>query len=144
MYVRNMVNILYQDVFLTIIILWVTLCQQVVRVLGDRYKGLMEENSIYGAPGVWWDYSWRGVGVFSDGDGIGMVDGGGRKRLCIYRSKCESSCLFSCQHSDSISDFLFSRVFCDGWVIISSFLWRQRRHFLMSCCRWVLILVFPR
>ena len=55
----------------------------------------------------------------------------------VYGSKCESRCLFSCLHLDRISDFLFIRVICDGWVIIATFLLRQRRHFLMSCCRWV-------
>ena len=46
-----------------------------------------------------------------------------------YGLKCESRCLFSCWHLDNISDFLFSSVFCDGWVIIASFSWRQRRNF---------------
>ena len=45
---------------------------------------------------------------------------------------------------DRISDFLFSRVFCDGWVIIASFSWRQRRHYFVSCCKRLLILVFPQ
>ena len=43
----------------------------------------------------------------------------------VYGSQCESRCL----HLDRISDFLFSKVFCDGWVIIASFWWRQRRPF---------------
>ena len=62
----------------------------------------------------------------------------------VYGSKCESRCLFLWLQSDRISDFLFCRVFCDGWVLIASFLWRQRRHFLMSCCSRVLVLAFPR
>ena len=61
----------------------------------------------------------------------------------VYGLKCESRCLFSCRYLDNISEFLFSRVFCDGWVIIASFSWRQRRNFLMSC-RWVRVLGFPR
>ena len=62
----------------------------------------------------------------------------------VYRSKCENRCLFSCLHLDRTSDFVFNRVFYDGMVIIASFSWRQRRHFLMSCHRRVLVLVFPR
>ena len=62
----------------------------------------------------------------------------------MYGSKCESRCLFSYLHLDRISDFLFSRVLCDGWAMIASFSWRQRRHFLMYCCSRVLVLVFPR
>ena len=57
MYVRNMVNILYQDVLLTIMKLWLTLYQQAVRVFGGRYKGSMEENGTYGVLGVLWGYS---------------------------------------------------------------------------------------
>ena len=57
----------------------------------------------------------------------------------VYGSKCESRCLFSCLHLGRISDFLFSRVFCDKWVLIGSFSLRQRRHFLMSCCWRVLV-----
>ena len=44
--------------------------------------------------------------------------------------KWESRCLFSCLHLDKISDFLFKRVFCEGWVMIESFSCRQRRQFL--------------
>ena len=40
----------------------------------------------------------------------------------VYGSKCAIRCL----HLDRISDFLFSGVFCDGWVIIASFSWRRR------------------
>ena len=61
MYVKNMVNILYKGVFLTIIT-WLTLYTQ-VGVLGDGYKGSMEENGIYRASGVLWDYSWGSVGI---------------------------------------------------------------------------------
>ena len=31
----------------------------------------------------------------------------------VCGSKCERRCLFSWQHFERISDFLFSRVFCD-------------------------------
>ena len=62
----------------------------------------------------------------------------------VYGSKCKSRCLFSCQHLDRISDILFSRVFCDGCLIIASFSWRQRRDFFMFCSRRVLVLAFPR
>ena len=31
----------------------------------------------------------------------------------VYGSNCERRCLFSCLHFERISDFLFSRVFCD-------------------------------
>ena len=52
----------------------------------------------------------------------------------VYGSKCER-CWFSCLHFERISDFLFSKVFCDGWVMMANFLWRQRRHFFMFCYR---------
>ena len=32
----------------------------------------------------------------------------------VYRSKCESRCLFSCRHLDNISNFLFSKEFRNG------------------------------
>ena len=41
---------------------WVTLYQQVVRVLGDGYKGSVEENGTHSASGVLWGYSRKGVG----------------------------------------------------------------------------------
>ena len=44
MYVRNMVNIIYLDVLLTIIKFWITLHQKVTRLFGDGCKGSMEEN----------------------------------------------------------------------------------------------------
>ena len=49
----------------------------------------------------------------------------------LYGSKCESRCLLSCLHLDRISDSLFSRVFCDGRVIIAGFSRRQRRYFFL-------------
>ena len=71
--------------------------------------------------------------------------------VCIYiyiyiysRLKCERRCLFSCLHFERISDFLFSRVFCDGSVMMGNFSWRQRRHSFMFYCRQVLVLVTPR
>ena len=42
-YIRNMVNILYKEVLLTNMKLWLTLYQQVVKVFGNGYKGSMEE-----------------------------------------------------------------------------------------------------
>ena len=48
----------------------------------------------------------------------------------VYGTKCESRCFYSYLHLDRISDFLFSRVFCDGLVKIASFSWRQRGHVL--------------
>ena len=66
---------------------------------------------------------WCGVicwGIYRSRGGVGKMD----------RSKCEKRCLFSCLHLDRISDFVFRRVFCDGLVIIASFSWRQRKHFL--------------
>ena len=38
-----------------------------------------------------------------------------------YGSKCAGRCLFSCRHLDNSSDFLLSRMFYDGWVIIARF-----------------------
>ena len=68
--------------FITITKLWVTLYQQVVRMFGDGYKGSLELNGTYDAAlGVFWGYSWRSVGFFGDGGGIGMVDGGDGDRL---------------------------------------------------------------
>ena len=58
--------------------------------------------------------------------------------LCVCGLKCEIRYLFSCLHFQRISDFLFSRVFCDDCVM-ANFSWRQRRHFLMFCCRQVLV-----
>ena len=52
--------------------------------------------------------------------------------------------VFSCLHFERISDFLFSRVFCDEYVMMANFSWRQRRYFFMFCCRQVLVLVYPR
>ena len=49
--------------------------------------------------------------------------------LCVCGLKCERSCLFSCLHFERISDFLFSRVFCDRYVMMANFSWRQGRHF---------------
>ena len=68
--------------------LWLTLYEQVVRVFGDGYNSLMEENGTYGASGMFWGYSWRSVGLFSDGGGIGMVydDGGVRLYVRIKKS----------------------------------------------------------
>ena len=45
-----------------------------MRVCGDGYKGSMVENGIYSTSGVLWGYLWRGVGMFNDGHGIGMVE----------------------------------------------------------------------
>ena len=45
---NEMVSILCENVFLTIMKTHLTLCQQVVRVLGDGYKGLMEESVLWG------------------------------------------------------------------------------------------------
>ena len=59
-------------------------------------------------------YSWIGVENFYPWGGIGMADDGGGDGLCIWGEMWESKCLFSCLHLDRISDFLFSRVFCDG------------------------------
>ena len=78
MYVRNMVNILQ-----TIMKVWLTLFQQVVRLFGDGNKGLMEENGTYGAAGVLWDFSWRSVDVFSGGGDTGMPDDGDGDRLWL-------------------------------------------------------------
>ena len=44
-------RILYKNVFLTTMKSWLTLYQEVVRVLGDGYKGSLEEN-IYHIPYV--------------------------------------------------------------------------------------------
>ena len=55
-----------------------------VRVLGDGYKGLMEENSSYGELGVLWDYLWRSVGFFSNGGDIGWVDGRDKNGLSVW------------------------------------------------------------
>ena len=62
---------------------WLTLYPQVVGVLGDRYKGSMQENGTYSA--------WMCCGViregcrdFSDGGGIGMVDCEGGDGLCVW------------------------------------------------------------
>ena len=63
---------------------------------------------------------------------------------CVYGSKCERRSLFSCLHFERISNFLFSTVFCDGRVMMANFSWRQRTHFLMFCCRQVLVLVSLR
>ena len=49
---------------------------------------------------------------------------------CISGLKCERRRLFSCRHFEWISEFLFRRVFCDGYVMMANFSWRQRRHFL--------------
>ena len=73
-----------------------------------------------GSEGIWrwrkmvprvWHYSWRRVEVFSDGGGIGMVV---IEIDYVYRSKCKSRYLFSCQYLDYISNALFSRVYFDG------------------------------
>ena len=58
-------------------------------------------------------------GIFRSGDSISKMVG------YMYGSRC----MFSCLYLDRISDFLFIRVFCDGWVMIASFSWTQRRHF---------------
>ena len=143
MYIRNMVNMLFKDVFLAIMKSWLTLYPQVVRELGDGYKGSVEENGTYNTLGILWSYSWRGVGILVME--MVLVCGVVKVRMDdLYRLKWESRCLFSYWHLDSVSDFLFSRVFCDGWVIILSFSWRQRRHFFMSYCRWVLVSEFPK
>ena len=49
---------------------------------------------------------------------------------CVSGLKCERRCLFSSLHFERISDFLFRRVFCDGYVMMADFSWRQRRQFL--------------
>ena len=54
--------------------------QQVVRMFGDGYKDLIEENGISGSLSVLCFYSCRSLGVFSDGGGISMTDGGGENR----------------------------------------------------------------
>ena len=53
---------------------------------------------------------WAPPFFFSDGGGIGMADVN-----CgyVYGSKSERRCLFSCQHLDNVSYFLFCRMFCD-------------------------------
>ena len=116
----------------------------------DGYKDLMEEDGSYGASGVLFDgvmwylwcvrcdvgsFVWRFLEVV-----VVLV----RWMGYLHGSKCESRCLFSCLHLDRISDILFRRVFCDGWMIIASFLWWQKRHFFMSCSWQVLVLVFPQ
>ena len=73
----------------------------------------MEENGNYGAAGVLLEFSCGGVKMFSGRGTIDMVDRGGGDRYV----KCERRCLFSCQHLDNISDFLFSCLFCDRGVI---------------------------
>ena len=84
-------------------------------------------NGIYSASGVLWSYSWRSVGFFF----FFVIDVVLVSRMVVveidyvYGSKCKSKCLFSHRHLDNISDLLFSRVFCDGWVIIASFSWRH-------------------
>ena len=62
---------------------WLALNKQVVGVLGDGYKGSMEENSTYSAL-VRKDYSWSGCEDFSDGGSIGMMDCGGEDDLCVW------------------------------------------------------------
>ena len=52
--------------------------------VGDRKKGSAEENCTYGAAGVLWDFSWRSVGAFNGGGGIGMADGDNGDRLCVW------------------------------------------------------------
>ena len=44
---------------------------------------------------------------------------------CVCLLKCERKCLFSCLHFERISDFLFSRVFCNGYVMMANFSWRH-------------------
>ena len=60
MCVRDMLDILCEDVFLTIMKTY----QHILGVVGDGYKGLIEENGTNGASGLLWDYFWRGVGDF--------------------------------------------------------------------------------
>ena len=45
---------------------------------------------------------------------------------------------------ERISDFLFCRMFCDGYLIMANFSWRQKRHFFVFCCWQVFVLVSPR
>ena len=129
MYGKKMVNKLYQGVFLIIMKSWLTLYRQVVNVFGDEYKVSMEENGTYCASGVLLGYSLSGVGILVME--VILV-------WCIvevrmgyeYESNYESRCLFSWRYLDSIFTFWISRVFCNGWVMNSSFSWRQQRHFL--------------
>ena len=38
--------------------------------------------------------------------------------------------VFSCRHFEIISDLLFKSVYCDAWVIITTFSLRQSKHLL--------------
>ena len=50
----------------------------------DGYEDSMEENSINGLVGIFGDFICWSVVVFSDGDGVRVVDGGGGYRLCVW------------------------------------------------------------
>ena len=63
---------------------------------------------------------------------------------CVSVLKCERRCSFSCLHFERISDFLFRKVFCDGYVIWLIFHGNKEGIFLIFCCRQILVLVYPR
>ena len=56
MNIMNMINILYEEMLLTIMKLWQTLYQQVVRVFGDRCEDSMQENGTYCPASILWDF----------------------------------------------------------------------------------------
>ena len=48
----------------------------------------------------------------------------------VFASNWDRRYLFLCWYFEIISDFWFNRVYCDGWVIITTFSWRLSRHLL--------------
>ena len=99
-----------------------------------RVWSSVEENGTYGASGV----VWCGVVSFDF-----FMSRGVRWVMCMGRSVREVFVLVP-TFWKNFSFFLFSSVFCDGYVMMANFSWRQRRYFLMLWCRQVLVWVSPR
>ena len=50
--------------------------------------------------------------------------------LVMYLGRIGQEDVCFCVYFEIISDLWFSNVFCDGWVIIATFSWRQSRNHL--------------